>query len=178
MREAEQQFVHDLGRADGARQRDQPGIRRVAVDEMVLVEARQLLVAHAARHRRDMVHVGFGHHRGHGGGHIARAEFIFAVLVPQGRIIELRADGALQGRHAALVRHQGGRLVVVVAAGTRERVVHARIHVELHARLAAQRGEDALACLGRTEAILLGNVQHQAAAQPTATSTSVRHAAR
>ncbi|KAG1167194.1 hypothetical protein G6F35_017811 [Rhizopus arrhizus] len=56
MREAEQQFVHDLGRADGARQRDQPGIRRVAVDEMVLVEARQLLVAHAARHRRDMVH--------------------------------------------------------------------------------------------------------------------------
>ncbi|KAG1534386.1 hypothetical protein G6F50_015579 [Rhizopus delemar] len=112
-----------------------------------------------------MVHVGFGHHRGHGGGHIARAEFIFAVLVPQGRIIELRADGALQGRHAALVRHQGGRLVVVVAAGTRERVVHARIHVELHARLAAQRGEDALACLGRTEAILLGNVQHQAAAQ-------------
>ncbi|MOA11410.1 hypothetical protein D3C78_1313480 [compost metagenome] len=53
----------------------------------------------------------------------------------------------------------------MVAARARERVVHAGVHIELHARLAAQRREDALARLGRTEAVLLGDVQHQAAAQ-------------
>ncbi len=87
------------------------------------------------------------------------------MLVPQIRIVEFRPDRALQRRHAALVRHQRRRLVVVIAARARKRVVHARVHVQLHARLAAQRFQDARARLGRTEAVLFGNVQHQTATQ-------------
>ena len=123
-------------------------------------------MAHAAGHGGDVVHIGLGHHGGHGGGHVAGAEFVFAVLVPQMRVVELRPDRALQGRHAALVRHHRGGLVVVRAAGAGEGVVQARIHVQLHAGLAAQRRQDALARLGRTEAVALGDVQHQPAAQP------------
>ncbi|MNQ87267.1 hypothetical protein D3C85_1024830 [compost metagenome] len=132
---------------------------------MMLVEARKLLVAHAARHGGNVIHIGLGHHRRHGGGHVARAKLIFAMLVPQIRIIEFRSDRALQGGHAALVRHQRRRLVVVIAARARKGVIHAGVDVELHPRLASQRLQNALAGLRRTEAVLLGDVQNQPAPQ-------------
>ena len=60
--EAEQHLVHHAVGADGARHRDELGVGRIAVDKVVLIEPRQLLLSHAAGHGRD----GGGHTTGCG----------------------------------------------------------------------------------------------------------------
>src|SRR6185312_1920107 len=58
VREAEDHLVDDLVGADRAADRRHPHVRRIAADEMVLVEALELIVADAARHGRHVVDVG------------------------------------------------------------------------------------------------------------------------
>ena len=106
---------------------------------------------------------GCGDHRAHGRVHVARAEFVHAVEIPQTREVVVRTHHAPERGDRAMMRHQRGRLVVVIAAGARERVVLAGIHVDLDVLAILERGFDFLDRFGRNELVLLGEVQHDRA---------------
>lgn len=91
----------------------QPRILRVSMHEMVFVEARQMGLAHAARHRGDVVDVRLRHHGGHGGGYVARGELVVAVFVPDGAEVEVGASeqGLEEGERVRVRRGDGGGVV-------------------------------------------------------------------
>jgi hypothetical protein len=84
MGEAEDQLVDDLVGADGAADRPELGVGRIAANEVVLVEALQLIVPDAAGHGRHVVDVGPFDHGRHGGIDVARLELVAAMGFPHG----------------------------------------------------------------------------------------------
>ena len=84
MGEGEHQLVDDLIGADGAADWRQGRVRRIAADEMVLVEALQLIVPDAAGHGRHVVDVGRRDHGRHGGVDVAGLELMAAMGFPEG----------------------------------------------------------------------------------------------
>ena len=89
--EAKQHLVHQPVRADGARYRNQSGVLRRGRNEVVLVEALQLLVADAAGQRGNVIDVRLRDHGVHGRIHVAGAELVHGVRFPQRGQVVVRA---------------------------------------------------------------------------------------
>ncbi|MCY1291522.1 hypothetical protein D9M69_417590 [compost metagenome] len=75
----------------------------------------------------------------------------------------MRPHLAAQRGDRALVRHQCGRLVEVLAASARKGVVDTRVDIDLDVVAPGQGFADRGLCLRRAEAVLLRDMQHQAA---------------
>jgi hypothetical protein len=78
------ELIDDAVAADRAADRGQTEIGGIEADEVVFVEALERVMPDAARHDRDMIDIGFGHHRGHGRVNVARLELVARVRFPQG----------------------------------------------------------------------------------------------
>ncbi len=63
MSKVHDEFIHNAVGADRAAHGSEPEIGRIHPDEMILVKALELIVPDASRHRRNVVDVGFRHHR-------------------------------------------------------------------------------------------------------------------
>jgi hypothetical protein len=81
--EGEDHFVDDLIGADGAAHRRHAGVGRIAADEMVLVEALQLVVSDAAGQGRHVVDVRRPHHARQSLD-VAGLELVAAMRLPEG----------------------------------------------------------------------------------------------
>ncbi|MNH46772.1 hypothetical protein D3C79_1096950 [compost metagenome] len=53
------------------------------MNEVMLIEAAELLASDAPGHGRDVIDIGFSDHRGHCRGDVAGFELVLDVLVPQ-----------------------------------------------------------------------------------------------
>ena len=112
-----------------------------------------------------MVDVRFGNHRRHRGVDIARVEFVLEMRFPQCGQIVVRAERGTERGDRALMGHARGGLVEMIAAHTRERVIDPGIHVHFDAVAPGQRIGNALLRVGRAEAVLPRDLQHEPAVQ-------------
>jgi hypothetical protein len=83
MREANDELIDDLTVADGAADRRQAKVGRIALDEVVFVEALEFVMPDATGHGRDVVHIGCRDHRPHRCIDIPRLELVAAMRFPQ-----------------------------------------------------------------------------------------------
>jgi hypothetical protein len=83
MRELHDELIHDAACTDRSANRLKPKIGRIHADEMILVEALELIVSDAPRHYRDVIDVGLRHHRCHCGVDIPGLELVAAVRFPK-----------------------------------------------------------------------------------------------
>src|SRR5262245_34239114 len=81
VREAENEFVHHLILADGARDRRHCCILWNLIYEMLTVEAADSSAAVASGHDRNAMHVRFGDHGFHGGVDVAICELSLYMVV-------------------------------------------------------------------------------------------------
>jgi hypothetical protein len=94
MREAHDHLINDLIDANGARHPHRFRVLRPLGDEVMLVESAHFGIAHTTGHDRDVVDIGIGHHRLHGGLNIVEFELISQVLIEYPSQINARLRGA------------------------------------------------------------------------------------
>jgi len=91
MSATKQKLVHDPIDAHSPADQLQRSVICIAEDEVIAVEAGQIISADASRQRRHMVDVGLQHHRSHRALDAAVSKLEARVLVPDGFQIEVRA---------------------------------------------------------------------------------------
>lgn len=99
-----QEFINNAIDAHRPADQFQLDVVWVAEDEMVGVKPGQVGPTNSTSQSRDVVHIGFGHHGGHGLLDAAVAELIVGVLIPDLLEIEVRSiEKRLEEGQAACV---------------------------------------------------------------------------